>query len=176
MKKTIVIYYSRKGSNKYLAQKIAKSKESDIAEIKPRTNIFIFLLFLSSFGIKKLRSDINEYDRIILCGPIWMGKFISPLESFVNKYKDNIKELVFVSCCGSSYEVKEEKFGHGLVFKLVEEIMGNKCSFCEAFPIGLVVPEDKQKDSKYIMKTRLSDENFTGEIQDRFDNFILKLA
>jgi len=36
--KTIVIYYSNKGSNKYLAKKISKSLSSDIEEIKPRLN------------------------------------------------------------------------------------------------------------------------------------------
>ena len=39
-----------------------------------------------------------------------------------------------------------------------------------------MVPEDKQKDSDLIMKTRLSDSNFTGEIQKRFENFIKKVA
>ena len=50
-------------------------------------------------------------------------------------------------------------------------MLGDKCIRCEAFPIGPVLPEDK-KDNNAVMKTRLSDNNFAGEIQKRFENFI----
>jgi menaquinone-dependent protoporphyrinogen IX oxidase len=119
-----------------------------------------------------LRHNLEEYERIILCGPIWMGNFISPLRGFINKYKKLIKKLYFVTCCGSSYEVKDDKFGHATVFKLVKDILNDRLVLCQAFPIGLVLPEDKKKDSDLIMKTRLSDDNFTGEIQKQFDEFI----
>jgi flavodoxin len=179
MKKIIVIYYSNTGSNKYLAEKIADSLGCDIEEIKPRPNLFPVLMLLSalktSWGIKSLRHNLDEYDRIILCGPIWMGRFVSPLRGFIKKYHKRIKHLYFVTCCGSSYAVKDDKFGHATVFKLVKEMLGDKCVLCQALPIGLMLPEDKQKDSDAIMKTRLSDNNFIGEIQERFDNFINKV-
>lgn len=35
-----------------------------------------------------------------------------------------------------------------------------------ALPIGLVVEADKQKDQYAIMKMRISDQNFKGEIQE----------
>ena len=93
MKKTIVYYYSRKGSNMFLAERIAKDLNCDIEKIKPRLNIFFFMLFSLNFGIKKLRHQPENYERILLCGPIWMGKFIPPLKSFVKKYK-NISRLL----------------------------------------------------------------------------------
>jgi len=176
MKKTIVIYYSNTGSNRYLAEKIARSLECDIEAIRPRPNLFPILILLSalktSWGIKSLKHNPDEYDRIILCGPIWMGKFISPLRGFINRYRRRIKRLYFVTCCGSGDAVKNDKFGHGTVFQLVKDMLGDKCVLCQAFPIGLVLPEDKQQDSDTIMKTRLSDSSFTGEIQKRFDTFI----
>ncbi len=180
MKKTIVVYYSNTGSNKYLAEKIAQSLECDIEAIKPRLTIFPFLLLFSlmkmSMGIKSLKHNLDEYNRIVLCGPIWMGKFISPLRGFINKYHKRIKNLYFISCCGSGDAVKNDKFGHGTVFQLVKDMLGAKCIHCQAFPIGLVLPEDKQKDNDAIMKTRLSDHNFTGDIQKRFDNFIQRVT
>lgn len=178
--KTIVVYYSRTGSNKYLAEKIAQSLKCDIEEIVPYFRPFFFVaissLLKKSLFIKPLSHNLEEYDRIVLCGPVFMGSFISPLRGFIRKYKNNIKQLYFACCCASSDETKNDKFGHGSVFNMAKEILKEKLVLCEAFPIPLVVPEDKQKDSDLIMKTRLSDSNFTGEIQNRFESFIKRLT
>ena len=174
--KTIVIYYSRKGSNKYLAEKISKSLSCEIEEIKPWLNVFLLFLMNINSGIRPLRHNLKEYDRVILCGPIWMGKLIPPLRSFINTYFQQINNMIFVTCCGSTYAKKDEKFGHGLVFKEVENILKDKCKLYQAFPIGLVLPDDKKEDSDAFMKNHLNDENFKGEIQERFENFIQKIA
>ena len=173
--KTIVVYYSNKGSNKYLAEKISKSLSCEIEEIKPWLNVFFLFLININLGIRPLKHKIKEYDRVILCGPIWMGKFIPPLRSFIKKYFNQIDKLVFVTCCGSTYAKKDEKFGHGLVFKEVENRLKKKCIFCQAFPIGLVLPDDKKEDADAFMKTHLNDENFNGDIQERYVGFIKKL-
>jgi menaquinone-dependent protoporphyrinogen IX oxidase len=174
--KTIVVYYSKSGNNKYLAEKVAKTLACDIEEIKPRVTAFFLLLFNLSFGNKPLKHNLKKYDRVILCGPIWMGKFVSPLKSFVKKYSKSIQQLYFITCCGSTDEKKDEKFGHNLVFKHVKELLGEKCIHCEAFPIVLVLPEDQKGNDDAIMKTHLSDDNFAGEIKQRFDNFIRSIA
>ena len=176
MNKTIVVYYSRKGSNKYLAEKISKSLSCEIEAIRPRLNVFLLFLINIHLGIWPLKHNVKEYDRVILCGPIWMGKFIPPLRSFVKKYSDSITKLIFVSCCGSTYAKKDEKFGHGLVFNEVADILKDKCVFCQAFPIGLVMPDDKKEDTDAFMKTHLNDENFKGEIVEKFENFMLKVS
>lgn len=173
--KTIVVYYSRKGSNKYLAENISKTLSCEIEEIKPRLNVFILFLMNIHLGIRALKHNIKEYDRVILCGPIWMGKFIPPLRSFCERYIRQINKLIFVTCCGSTYAMKDEKFGHGLVFKEVENLLKDKCVFCQAFPVGLVLPDDKKDDSDAFMKTHLNDENFNGEILKRYEGFIKKL-
>lgn len=170
--KTIVIYYSRKGSNKYLAEKIADDLKCEIEQIRPIMNVFILFLIGINLGINKIKTKIEEYDRVILCGPIWLGKFIAPLKSFVKKYKKQIKKLVFVTCCGSSYEKKDEKFGHGFVFKEVRELLNGKNIQCYAFPIVLVFPADKKDDGQEFMKTHLNNNNFKGEIKERYDDFI----
>ena len=102
-------------------------------------------------------------------------KIYSTITKFCKKYKKQIKELVFVTCCGSTFDKKDEKFGHGLVFNKVREILNGKLVHCEAFPIDLVLSEDKKDDEAAFMETHLSDSNFKGEIQERFDKFIQKL-
>jgi hypothetical protein len=104
-----------------------------------------------------------------------MGKFIPPLRSFVIKYFTQINKLIFVTCCGSTDAMKDEKFGHGLVFNEVENILTDRCVLYQAFPVGLVLPDHLKEDSKAFLKTHLNDENFKGEIMERFDNFIKKV-
>ena len=174
--KTIVVYYSKTGSNEFLAYKIKESLSAHIEELRPRINSQILLMLGLGLGLKKTNHKISDFDRVILCGPIWMGKFVYPLKTFVKKYQNEIIELVFVTCCGSSYEMKEKKFGHGLVFNEIESILKEKCILCQALPIALVLPEDKKEDPDATMKTRLTDENFKGEIQEQFDAFINKLS
>jgi len=173
--KTIVVYYSNKGSNKYLAEKISKTLSCEIEEIKPNLNVFFLFIMNIHLGIKLLENNIKEYDKVILCGPIWMGKLIPPLRSFINKYFYQINKLIFVTCCGSIDKKKDEKFGYGLVFDEVKNLLKEKCIFCQAFPVGLVLPDDQKEDPDAFMKTHLNDENFKGEIQERYDSFIKKL-
>lgn len=174
-KKTIVLYYSRKGSNKYLAEKISNELSCPIEAIRPRLNAFLLLLMKIHFGIKPLKHNLTDYDSVILCGPIWMGKLIPPLRSFITKNKGALKELIFVSCCGSTDAKKYEKFGHGLVFREVENLLKDRCIFCQAFPISLVLPVEQKEDPGAFMKAHLNDDNFKGEIQDVFDDFIRKV-
>jgi hypothetical protein len=178
--KTLVVYYSNTGSNKYLAGKIAQSLPCDSEPIKPRLNLFPLLLFSSitktGLGIRKLSHKVNEYDRVILCGPIWMGQLISPLRDFIKKYRRAINSFCFATCCGSTDAKKDDKFGYAHVFHVVKAELGDKCLYCEAFPIGMVLPDGKKEDGNAVMKTHLSDDNFSGEIALRFDNFIRRIA
>lgn len=171
--KRIVLFYSKTGSNKYLAQRIAGEFGCDIEEIKPVFNSLLSIIFSSLFKmkilLKKFINDISKYDEIILCGPIWMGTIVSPLLTIIKKYNSHYNKLTFITCCGSSDESKNDKFGYNLVFNSVKELIGNKSNGCFAIPIGLAVPEDKKDDDQEIMNTRLNDSNFNDEISDRFN-------
>jgi menaquinone-dependent protoporphyrinogen IX oxidase len=173
--KTMVYYYSRKGSNRFLAQKIAGDLKCEIEEITPRINVHLFMLMGLNLGNNKLKTKVEDYDRVILCGPIWVGKLIVPLKNFVVKYRQKIKKLIFVSCCGSSFKDKDNKFGHNLVFNYVNSLLNQKCAHCEAFPIDLVVPAELKEDSAAFMKVHLNNENFKGDIVSIYDAFISRI-
>jgi flavodoxin len=173
--KPIVYYYSRKGSNRFLANRIAQDLMCEIEEIKPRLNAHLLMLMGLNLGNRKLKSKVEDYDRVILCGPIWMGKLIVPLKNFVVKYRPKIKEFVFVTCCGSSFKDKDNKFGHNLVFNQVKDLLSDKCTHCEAFPIGLFVPAELKEDSAAFMKVHLNKDNFKGEIATIYGKFISKI-
>jgi menaquinone-dependent protoporphyrinogen IX oxidase len=173
--KTMVYYYSRKGSNRFLAQKIAGDLKCEIEEIKPRLNVHLFMLMGLNLGNSKLKTKVEDYDKVIVCGPIWMGKLIVPLKNFVVKYRQKINKLIFVTCCGSSFKDKDIKFGHNLVFNHVKSLLNQKCAHCEAFPIDLVVPAELKEDSAAFMKVHLNNENFKGDIVSIYDAFISKI-
>lgn len=173
--KTIVCYFSHKGSNKYLATKIAEDLNCEIEEIKPILNIHLLIIMKINLGNKKLKSNISNYDRVILCGPIWMGQLIVPLKNFITRNISKINSLVFVTCCGSTFEKKDEKFGHNLVFNEVKKLAGVKNIHCEAFPITLVLPEELKDNTEAFMNTHLNDVNFRGEIVNIYEKFVSKL-
>ena len=177
--KPLIVFYSKSGNNKFLAEKCAQTLHSDIEEIVPRLNVFPVMAFSSlikmGLGIKTLKHTVAEYDTIILFGPVWMGQLIYPLRAFINKYNTNIERLFFGTSCSSSDAEKNSRFGYETVFSQIRSLAGNRCLYCEAFPIDLVLSEEKKEDSTAIMKTRLSDELFSGEIADRFNQFIKKI-
>jgi menaquinone-dependent protoporphyrinogen IX oxidase len=172
MKKTIVLYYSNNGSNRFLAGQIIQRLQCDSEEIKPVLNVHLLMLMGVGFGNQRLKHDLSAYNRVILVGPVWMGKFIYPLKHFVKDHKDKFRELVFVTCCGSPYEKKEEKFGHGLVFKQLKEMLPGKKVRCTAFPITLTLSKEETEDPKKVLETRLNENNFKGELLERFDGFM----
>jgi len=51
--------------------------------------------------------------------PVHIRLLQSKLKNFVNKYTNRINKMVFVSFCESTFEQKDDKFGHILLF--------NKC-------------------------------------------------
>jgi len=175
MKKTIVIYYSLTGSNAFLAGQIAQRINCDTEAIRPVINVHLLMLMGIGLGIRSLQNNLAAYEQVILCGPIWMGKFIYPLKQFVKKYGHQIRELQFITCCGSSDQMKEEKFGHGLVFRQIQKLLPETRLQCTAFPIPLILTSEQLQDDKKVMETRLNAANFNGKILDRFNEFMHNL-
>jgi flavodoxin len=177
--KSIVVYYSHTGNNKYLAEKIASDKEFDLYEISPRMKSSFGLILSSllkiSLGIHNTNKNIKDYDAVILCGPIWMGQLISPLSDFLKKYKDDIKKLYFITCCGSGYDTKDTKFGYTKVFEKIQILMSEKLVSAEAISIELITPEEMKGKGDETMKLRLSAENFNGEVFKRYKNIVEKI-
>ncbi|GAB1483101.1 hypothetical protein MASR2M78_19170 [Treponema sp.] len=174
--KTLVSYYSHSGNNRYIAEKIASELGADLYSIQPRLSGIVFQVLATlsncSLGFWKKGLTLDQYDRVILCGPIWMGKLIAPLKDFLKKYDRGIRSLYFVSCFSLSYAQKDTKYGYSASFEQVRSLMGERYAGEAVFSIDYLVPEAKKGDGKELMKTHLSDENFTGEIAQRLTDFI----
>lgn len=173
MNNFIVVYYSRTGNNKYIAEKIAQQLGCDIEELIPRNKAYFSVLLSSltkmSFGNRKMASDLEKYEKVIVCCPIWMGHVIAPMRSFIKQNRGKIKRLTYVTCCGSDEESKNGKFGYEVVFGKIKKMIGDAFENGFAIPIGLTVEKERRKATN-SMDLRLTDATFRGEIEDRFDD------
>ncbi|HNY23077.1 MAG TPA: hypothetical protein PKO22_13105 [Treponemataceae bacterium] len=175
--KTLVAYYSKSGNNEYLARRLASELGCDCERIAPRFGGMFFQLlftaFKKGFGIRSLSRDPAGYDRVVVCGPLWMGHLAYPALAFIKRHGVKIPSLCFATCCGCDDSQKDDQFGYGAVFTMLEGMMRGKLIAAEAFSVGMILPEGAP--SEEVMKARLSDANFTGAIAERFARFLVKV-
>jgi len=113
--KTLVVYYSRTGTTKKIAEMIRESLSADIEEIKDtveRKGIVGY--FRSGRDAMKKRltklevfeKDLNEYDLVVVGTPIWGWNMSVPIRTFVTEQKDRMKKVAFFCTMGGSGSVK----------------------------------------------------------------------
>jgi hypothetical protein len=150
-----VIYYSKTGNNEFLAKEIS-SRLSCKSEAIIETSKRSFLTLLKEMILRKLpeifeiKTDLDDFDHIVLVAPIWGGIAATPLIAFIAKYSDTLRHYSFVSVCGGalgenknieSYLTK--KVGHK-PFKVVQLYINNlldrpkkyKAQYTSAYKIG----------------------------------------
>lgn len=175
--KTVVVYYSGKGSNRYLAAKAAEALGCEAIELIPRfPGVLLATLTTLSCGNKPLKLDFAGLDRVVLCGPLYMGRPASPCKDFIRKYSKVVDKIDFITCCGSTDEKKNETFGYELVFSKLKEQLGVKAGVFEAFPVALLLPEELKNDDQANMNTRMNDDNFNEVVQARLNSFITLIS
>ena len=126
--KTLVVYYSRAGKVKMAAAALAKELNADICEIidkDKRKGVFGFIR--SGKGgrkkeladIEPLKSDLNEYELIVLCSQIWAGDISCPTRAFLTTYKNDIKDISYLILHMANKEYQE-------VFDEMDVLVGKK--------------------------------------------------
>ncbi|THB73181.1 MAG: flavodoxin family protein [Desulfobulbaceae bacterium] len=181
MSEILIAFFSSTGNNRYIANRFAKELQCDIEEIKPRFDFHVYLFVASRYpwlylGNNPLMHLPAGYRKVVLCGPIWMGSYLAPLRSFVINYGGDINQLYFVTCCGSSEENSKSKYGYESVFSELKNTSTNRSIQCYPLSMSLVVPDAQKDDNETIMKARLSDENFSGEMLNRFNEIKKRIA
>jgi len=116
MKKYLVLYYSKTGNSKFFAEKTAQKLGADIEIIKPVVNGTLLLVMFSmlKWGIKTNVSTkkLDEYDEVIIWGPIWAGALIAPLRNVIKKCVKASKNIHFAVTCETSEEDKDRNYGY----------------------------------------------------------------
>ncbi len=114
-KKVLVAYYSRTGSNKIVAEAIARNLQANIDEIISLKSYSGIIGWIKAgyHGSKEKQVMINtqenpeRYDLVIVGGPNWAGKIANPLLSYLSKNK--FKKIAFFSVCGAGKPQKTPK-------------------------------------------------------------------
>jgi flavodoxin len=124
--KTLIVYYSKTGTTKILAEKLSHELKADIEELidkKKRTGIFGWLSG-GRDGMKKIatelapmKKDPSKYDMVLIGGPLWGFKSVAPAtRTFLLQNRDKIKKAAFFmtkgnSACETAFDDLKEVFG-----------------------------------------------------------------
>jgi menaquinone-dependent protoporphyrinogen IX oxidase len=109
--KVLVVYYSRTGRTKRLAERLATELGGStvaITERKDRAGLFGYQrsLFEAVTGrdatIEPLRRQPAEYDLVLIGTPIWGWHLSSPVRAFANRHGKGLKRVAFFCTMGGS--------------------------------------------------------------------------
>ncbi|MDD5455903.1 MAG: flavodoxin [Candidatus Margulisbacteria bacterium] len=103
--KTLVVYYSKTGTTKKLAERLAKELKADIEGLidkKKRSGIMGWLI-AGRDGMKRIATDIEpiknkpaNYDLVLIGGPLWGFTGVAPAtRTYLLQNKDKIKKAAF---------------------------------------------------------------------------------
>ena len=107
----LIVYYSRTGNTKFIAEILAKELNFDLEEIidtKKRKGIIGWLRAGYDATrekltvIKELQKNPELYDLIIIGTPIWNKRMSSAIRTYINEKKANFKNIAFFCTEGGS--------------------------------------------------------------------------
>lgn len=114
--KSLVIYYSKTGNTKLMAESIASEVNADLFEIKREKDIKSkggFMLYFrggfesmtkKNIRLEKTDIDFSKYDLIFLGTPVWAWRLNPVVRSFLKKVKIENKKIGLFACCAGTAE------------------------------------------------------------------------
>lgn len=157
--KIVIISYSLSGNNAALAERITQQLAADYITITEKSKrgyfrIFIDLFFNRTPKVQPNSVPIENYDYVVLIGPIWMGKVAFPLRSTLQALKRNPKPYAFVSLCSGS---------NGKHPKLEEELTkraGTRPDVTIEKHIMSLLPSEVEASYKAVQAYQIKEEEF----------------
>jgi len=108
--KTLVVYYSRTGHTRSVAQKIAEILHADLDEIIDKKNRSGMVGYLKAGkdAMTKANADIGyklnptDYDMVVIGTPIWGFTMTPALRTYLTAHSNSIKKVAFFATSGGS--------------------------------------------------------------------------
>ena len=111
MKKILIVFYSRSGYTRKVAEHIAtvcKADTEEIRDVKSRKGFFGY--FRSGYEASKMTlakiepavANPANYDVLVLGGPVWAGKMASPIRTYITQHCDEAKAIALFCTYGGS--------------------------------------------------------------------------
>jgi flavodoxin len=146
--KSLVVYYSRSGNTRFVAEQISQEIGADIAEIvdkKKRKGLFGFILsgYDATRGrltkIVEIEKSPLDYDLIVVGTPMWNKRIVPAVRTYLKENSFSGKHVaLFCTNLGSQPE---------RVFSNLKELMP-KCDFVGELTITNAKKEIKEKKDK----------------------------
>jgi len=179
MKKYIILYYSKTGNSRLIAEKLSRELSCDLGMVQPKLNYtgLLFLISLLKIPIPTNISTnrIKEYEEIIVIGPIWGGLLIAPLRAILKKCFNLSKPVHFAVTCETSEDEKDNKYGYNQVLKSTRELGGHLVRTTAAFSTSLIKGYGRKSKKNITVKTKFTEENFSIELKERLHDFKNKI-
>ena len=131
----LFIYYSLTGNCDLVAEKF-KDKGYELRKVVEKKKMpkkFFWMVlgggFRAGLGLKgklvNYDNDVSKFDEIVICSPIWNGRFPPAINSVLAETDFSSKKLSFIFCSGSGEGKKAEEkvkkiFSNSLILFLQE--------------------------------------------------------
>jgi len=108
--KTLVVYYTRTGNTKFIAERVARGLGAETEEVIDERNRrgpigFLRSGYESTRGlttkIRETREDPRSYDLVVVGTPVWNGRPSSPIRTWLSK-QDLAGKKTAIFCANSS--------------------------------------------------------------------------
>jgi len=125
--KILVVYYSRTGVTKKIADYVAKKISAEIEEIKDtisRAGALGYMMAGRDATLRRLtkletpKLNPSDFDLVIIGTPIWSWNMSTPVRTYLEEYKNQFKQAAFFCTMGGS--------GDERAFKEMGEIIGKE--------------------------------------------------
>jgi flavodoxin len=104
----LVVYYSRTGNTRDVAEHIAAKIGADVAQVHSvRYRLGIASYLLAAFDSWRRASPAIEvqgpapdhYDQVIVLSPVWTGRPSAPIRAYLHRNAGKMKKAAFVLTC-----------------------------------------------------------------------------
>jgi flavodoxin len=112
MSRILVVYYTRTGTTQQLARWIAAAVDADLERIVDRRKRSGALGFLRSsweaamhknVPIEPSVRDPTQYDLVVIGSPIWAESLASPVRSYLEANRNELRTVAFYCACTHSH-------------------------------------------------------------------------
>ncbi|WDV46935.1 hypothetical protein PV797_04355 [Clostridiaceae bacterium M8S5] len=148
--KTLVVYFTRTGYSKMLAENIAGKINADTEQIKDDKNWSGILGYLKGglYGFSKKMTQIvyskrpENYDLVIIVAPIWAGSVPPAINTYCKKLKDKINNIAIV--------LNSESSSLDSTFKHIENLTKKSSANLGVIKKKMTVHDIENKIEKFV--------------------------
>lgn len=150
--KILLIYYSRTGFTKKIAELLAAERECHveaIEDVKSRRGLFGYIrsvfeaLKKKLTVIKAMQKDPSQYNLVVIGSPVWASNIPSPVRTYITMNRKKFKNVAFFCTFGGSG---------------ADKVLQDMAQLCDKKPIATMAVTDneiekslhKEKIKEYI--------------------------